>query len=48
MSIASQIELLATNKRVIKQAIQDKNPTIAPTDVLSQWPTSIGSIPSPK
>ena len=48
MSLESQITLLAENKVQIKTAIQAKNPTIAPTNELAQWPTSIGSIPDPK
>lgn len=44
MSIASELTTLANNKAAIKAAIEAKNPTIPPTDNLSQWPTSIGSI----
>ena len=44
MSIASEISQLNTNKTNIKAAIVGKNPTVSPTDNLSQWPTSIGSI----
>ena len=44
MSIASELSQLNTNKTNIKAAIVGKNPTVSPTDNLSQWPTSIGSI----
>lgn len=44
MSIASELTTLATNKANIKVAIQSKSPLIEPTEVLSHWPTSIGSI----
>ena len=44
MSIASELLQLNTNKINIKAAIEAKNPSIAPTDNLSQWPESIGSI----
>ena len=46
MSIASELSQLNTNKTNIKAAIAGKNPTVSPTDNLSQWPTSIGSISS--
>ena len=46
MSIASELSTLIDNKAAIKTAISAKSPTIPPTDVLSQWPTSIASIPS--
>lgn len=45
MSIASEITVLAKNKAAIKAAIEAKNPIIAPTNALAQWPTSIASIP---
>ena len=45
MSVASQIELLASNKAAIKTAIEAKNPIVIPTNELAQWPTSIASIP---
>ena len=43
-TIAEELQNLAANKAAIKTAISSKNPTIPPTDDLSQWPTSIGSI----
>ena len=46
MSIASELTTLATNKANIKAAIEAMNPATAPTDVLSQWPTAIASIPT--
>lgn len=46
MSIASELITLAANKAAIKAAIEAKNPSIAPTDALAQWPTSIASISS--
>lgn len=48
MSISSKIEELALDKSAIKAAIEAKLPDIPPTDSLSQWPTSIMSIPVPE
>ena len=44
MSVASQLESIAINKAAIKAAIAAKNPSVAPTDALEQWPLSIASI----
>ena len=44
MSISSQLQTLVENKAAIKAAIEAKNPSVAPTDVLSNWPSSIASI----
>ena len=46
MSIASEIQTLSSNKTSIKAAIVSKNPPIPPSDNLSQWATSIQSIPN--
>jgi len=46
MSIATEIQTLQANKAAIKAAIEAKNPAVAPTNVLSQWPDSIASISS--
>lgn len=46
MSIASELATLAANKAAIKAAIEAKNPTVAPTDALAQWPDAIASIPT--
>lgn len=46
MSIAAEIESLVAAKHAIKAAIEAKNPTVAPTDVLAQWPDAIASIPT--
>ena len=46
MSIASEVQALVTNKLAIKNAILAKSPAIPPGDNLSDWPASIGSIPS--
>ena len=46
MSIASELADLSANKAAIKAAIVAKNPEIAPTDALAQWPSAIDSIPS--
>lgn len=46
MSIASEIQTLVANKIAIKNAILAKSPATPPGDNLSDWPTSIGSIPS--
>ena len=46
MSIASEIQALVANKIAIKNAILAKSPTTPPGDNLSDWPTSIESIPS--
>ena len=46
MSIASELTTLANNKAAIKAAIEAKNPTIPPTDNMSNWATSIDSIQS--
>ena len=43
---ADKLALAAANKVAIKAAIAAKNPATAPTDVMSQWPTAIASIPS--
>lgn len=44
MSIETELSTLAANKAAIKAAIEAKNPATAPTDDMSQWPTSIASI----
>lgn len=44
MSIASEIQTLNNNKIAIKSAIEGLNPLILPTQDMSQWPTSIGSV----
>lgn len=46
MSIASEIQALVANKTAIKNAILAKSPATPPGDNLSDWPASIGSIPS--
>ena len=46
MSIASEIQALVANKLAIKNAILAKSPATPPGDRLSDWPASIGSIPS--
>lgn len=46
MSIASEVQALVANKLAIKNAILAKSPATPPGDNLSDWPTSIGSIPS--
>lgn len=46
MSISSELASLAANKAAIKAAIEAKNPEVAPTNDLAQWPTAIDSIPS--
>ena len=46
MSIASELATLAANKAAIKAAIEAKNPTVAPTNALAQWPDAIASIPT--
>lgn len=46
MSIASELQKLATNKANIKAAIELKSPAIAPTGDMSKWASSIMSIPS--
>ncbi|MBR3223011.1 MAG: hypothetical protein IKF72_12380 [Kiritimatiellae bacterium] len=46
MSIASELSALAANKAAIKAAIAAKNPSVAPTDALAQWPDAIASIPT--
>lgn len=46
MSIASEVQALVANKIAIKNAILAKSPATPPGDNLSDWPTSIGSIPS--
>ena len=46
MSIASEIQALVANKIAIKNAILAKSPATPPGDNLSDWPASIGSIPS--
>lgn len=48
MSLESQLILLAENKTSIKNAIQARNPGVAPTNELAQWPVSIASIPVQK
>lgn len=45
MSIATELIKLANNKAAIKAAIEAKDPPVMPTDNLSQWPTSIASLP---
>lgn len=46
MSIASEVQALVANKIAIKNAILAKSPATPPGDNLSDWPASIGSIPS--
>lgn len=43
---ADKLALASQNKAAIKAAISAKNPTVAPTNVMSQWPTAIASIPT--
>ena len=43
---ADKLALAAANKVAIKAAIAAKNPTTAPTNVMSQWSTAIASIPT--
>lgn len=45
-TIADKLALAADNKSAIKEAIEAKNPTVSPTDKMSQWPAAIASIPS--
>ena len=44
MSIASELSQLNTNKTNIKAAIEAKNPSVPPTNDMSQWASSIQSI----
>lgn len=44
MSIATEIQTLQANKAAIKAAIEARNPSVAPTEVMSNWPASIASI----
>ena len=43
---ADKLALAASNKAAIKAAIEAKSPATAPTNVMSQWPTAIASIPT--
>ena len=43
---AQKLQAILNSKAAIKAAIVAKSPATAPTDVLSQWPTAIASIPT--
>ena len=43
---AEKLQAILDSKSAIKAAIEAKNPETMPTDVISQWPTAIGTIPS--
>ncbi len=43
-TIAEELQTLAANKAAIKAAIEAKNPSVPPTNDMSQWASSIQSI----
>lgn len=43
-TIAEELQTLAANKAAIKAAIESKNPSVMPTNDMSQWPSAIQSI----
>ncbi len=45
-TIAEELQTLAANKAAIKAAIEAKNPSVPPTNDMSQWSSAIGSITS--